>query len=222
MANAETHEQLIRDLVADLRPVRRLPPPGAQAVLWLAVVAAAAAVLAMTGDLAPIRVRLAAAPDMWLAIAGSSLTGVLAAIAAFQLGRPDRTPAWALLPLPAAALWVGASGLGCVRTWGIAGISRATLGVETDCVLFIVGVSVPLSALLLAMLRRARPSRPGLMIAAGGLAAAAGAATLLTFFHPYDATASDLLAHAAAVAIVIAANEALAGIARRRRASSLA
>ena len=42
--------------------------------------------------------------------------------------------------------------------------------------------------------------------AASAAASAAAAATLLNFFHPYDATASDLMVHAAAVAAVVAAN----------------
>jgi preprotein translocase subunit Sec61beta len=40
----------------------------------------------------------------------------------------------------------------------------------------------------------------------GGLAAAGTAATLLNFFHPYDATVSDIVIHAIAVALVVGAN----------------
>lgn len=211
MTSSERHDRLIRDLVASLRPVRRLPPPGVQAVFWLGVVGAMAAVLAMVSDLAPIRDRLAAVPDMWLAAAGSALTAVLAAAAVFHLGRPDRSPAWALLPLPAVALWIGASGLGCLRAWAIPGLTPATLGEEKTCLLFILGVSAPLSALLLAMLRRAFPLQPGLALAMAGLAAAAASATLLNFVHPYDAGATDLAVHIAAVAVVVVANNVLGG-----------
>jgi hypothetical protein len=94
-----------------------LRPPGLRALAWLAVVGASAAGLAAVSDLGAVRDRLVAVPDMWLALAGSVLTAVLAAVAAFQLGLPDRRPAWALLPLPAAALWFAASGLGCLRSW---------------------------------------------------------------------------------------------------------
>jgi CheY-like chemotaxis protein len=44
-----------------------------------------------------------------------------------------------------------------------------------------------------------------------GLASAAAAATLLNFFHPFDAAATDLAVHVFAVAIVIGANRALSG-----------
>ena len=85
------------------------------------------------------------------------------------------------------------------------------MGEARDCLVFIVFLSVPLSALLLIMLRRAYPLYPGLTATIGGLAVAAAAATLLNFFHPYDAAATDLVVHAVAVALVIGANRALGG-----------
>jgi hypothetical protein len=205
------HERIIRSLAADLKPVRPLRPPGLRALIWLAVVAAAAFVLAAVADRPAVAARLVAAPDMWLAAAGSALTMVLAAIAAFQLSLPDRNRLWALLPLPAALLWLGASGAGCLRTWLVADIHPAVLGESRDCIAFILAVSVPLSALLLAMLRRAYPLHPGLAAAIAGLASAAAAATLLNFFHPYDASATDVAVHVIAVSLVIVANRAYGG-----------
>jgi hypothetical protein len=208
-------DALIEMLAADVRPVRRLAPPFLRALGWLAAVGALAAALACFADLGALAHRLAATPDMWLAVAGSTLTAVLAAIAAFQTSLPDRKPAWALLPLPGLLLWVGASGLGCLRAWVVPGTHAASLTEARDCLVFILGVSMPLSALLVMMLRRAYPLRPNLTAATGGLAAAAAAATLLNFFHPYDAAATDLAVHAAAVAVVVLANRALSGRALR-------
>jgi hypothetical protein len=205
------YDRLIRDLATDLKPVRRLRPPSVRALAWLAVVVAMAIVLATIGDLSALGHRLAATPDMWLAAAGSALTAILAAVAAFQLSLPDRSRAWALLPLPAALLWIIASGVGCLRVWFVPGTHAADLSEERDCLLFIVGLSVPLSALLIVMLRRACPLRPALTAAIAGLAAAAGAATLLIFFHPFDASATDLAVHVFAVTLVIVANWALSG-----------
>jgi hypothetical protein len=56
------------------------------------------------------------------------------------------------------------------------------------------------------MLRRAYSLWPRLTGALGGLAVAGASATILNLFHPYDAAATDLVVHAAAVAIVIVAN----------------
>ena len=95
------NERLIHDLATGLVPVRRLRPPSVRALTWLAVVAAIAIMLAVIGDLSALGHRLSAAPDMWLSVTGSTLTAILAAIAAFQLSLPDAHRKWALLPLPA-------------------------------------------------------------------------------------------------------------------------
>src|SRR5512143_2279679 len=205
------HDPLIRGLAADLKPVRRLRRPALRALGWLGVVAAIALGLAIFADVHAMMERIVAAPDMWLAVFGSAATAVLAAIAAFELSLPDASRHWAWLPLPGALLWLGASGFGCLRVWVAPDSHVAVMNESRDCLLFIVALSVPLSALLLMMLRRAYPLYPGLTAAIAGLAVAAAAATLLNFFHPYDVAATDLTVHAIAVALVVVANRALGG-----------
>jgi hypothetical protein len=205
------HDRLIGRLAADLKPVRRLPPPLLRALAWLAAVAATAIGLAAFADVDVVWQRITVAPDLWLAVFGSVLTAILAAIAAFELSLPDAPRGWAALPLPAAILWLAASGFGCLRVWIAPQTHVAALGEARDCLIFIIALSVPLSVLLLAMLRRACPLHPGLTAAVAGLAVAAAAASLLNFFHPYDAAATDLAVHAAAVAAVVGANRALSG-----------
>jgi hypothetical protein len=200
------YEELVQALSADLVPAKRLRPPVLRASGWLGAVVVTASVLALFSNLAAVAQRLTAAPDLGLAAVGSLLTAVLAAVAAFQLSFPDRSAKWALLPVPAVVLWVGASGLGCLRTWLVPGTHDASLTEAETCLFFILGLSVPLSVLLLAMLRRAYSLWPRLTGALGGLAVAGASATILNLFHPYDAAATDLVVHAAAVAIVIVAN----------------
>ena len=204
-------DQVIDQLSADLRPVRRLPSPLIRAAQWLAVVAVVAACLAGFARLGAIEHRLTAVPDMWEATLGAALTTVLGAIATFQLSLPDRRPGWALLPLPGLALWIGASGLGCLRGWVIPEMHPATFKESGDCFTFIVGVSIPLSVLTVLMIRRAFPLRPNLTAMTGGLSVAAASATLLTFFHPYDASAIDMLVHTGAVTVVVVVNRILGG-----------
>jgi hypothetical protein len=204
-------DALIEILARDLRPVRRMAPPFLRALGWLAVVFALAVVLAYFADLGAMVRRLAAAPDMWLAFTGSTLTAILATFAAFQTSLPDRKQTWALLPLPGLLLWVGASGLGCLRVWFAPETHAADLVETPDCFAFICGVSGPLSVLMLLMLRRGYPVQPNLTTAAAGLAAGAAAATLLNFFHPFDAAAADLVVHAFAVGLVVLVNRALSG-----------
>lgn len=204
-------------LVADLRPVRRLRPPYLRALAWIGAVAALGAALGEVADVGAVVRRLSSAADMWLAVSGSTATAALAAFAAFELCLPDRSRLWALLPLPGLALWIGASGLGCARSWLIAGTHEASWAETRMCLAFIIGLSAPLSLLILAMLRRAYTLTPTLTGAVSGLAAASAAATLLNLFHPYDAALDDLLVHAAAVLAVVAVNRAAAGLALRRR-----
>ena len=207
----DRHDRLIGTLAADLAPVHRLPPPVLRTARWLLLVAVIAAVLAMFSNVAGTWQRLAASSDMWLAALGAMATAATAAFAAFALSLPDRSRAWALLPLPAAAVWVAASGLGCLRAYVLPGTHVAAMGETRDCLLFIVGLSVPLSAALIVMLRQGYSLAPPLTAAMAGLAAAAAAATLLNFFHAFDAAATDLAVHAVAVVVVIAAARALGG-----------
>jgi len=209
--NGSAHEHLIRDLASDLKPVRRLRPPTFRAFGWLAFVAVIAVALARFADLSALESRLSASPDMWLAVTRSIATAVLAALAAFQLSLPEANRAWGLLPLPAALVWITASGLGCLRTWLVPGTHVAELVEARDCLIFIVGISIPLSVAMFVMLRRAYSLQTGLTAAIAGLATAAAATTLLNFFHPFDAAATDLAVHACAVALVIVANWALSG-----------
>lgn len=199
-------DALVARLVADLRPVRRLAPPWLRAAAFVAVVAAGAGWLATTIELAPVAARIGALPDMWLAVAGSVATAVLATLAAMMVSLPDRSARWALLPLPALAMWLGASGLGCLRAPRAPHTTAATwLDSFDDCLPFIVRTSILLAIPLGLLLWRARPLRPALTATVGGLALAASSASLLWFEHPFDATAIDLLAHTVAVILVVLA-----------------
>ncbi len=211
MVRSDVNDRLVQALGADLTPVRRLTAPALRVLLWLAIVGALALALAMVSDVGAMIRRLMTAPDMWLAAMASLLTAVLAAAAAFQLSLPDRKAAWALLPLPAVLLWIGASGMGCLRAWPVAEAYPMPPDQPEHCLIFILGLSLPLSLLLVVMLRRGFSLRPNLTAIIGGLACASAAATLLNFIHPYDAAATDLAVHVFAVAIVILANTMFGG-----------
>lgn len=217
MSSDPRHQALIDTLGAGLTPVRRLPPPWLRTLGWLLAVAAIAALLLMHYGTAPMLRRWAGAPDLAWAAAGAVLTTACAAWAAFALSVPGRSRAWAWLPLPAALLWIGASGLGCLRTWLAPDTSIAGVHQSADCLVFIISFSIPLSALMILLLRRACPLRPVRTAILVGLASAAASASLLEICHAYDAAATDLLTHALAVLIVIAANAAMGGRLLSRR-----
>lgn len=205
MAELLRHERLVEDLVGGLEPVRPLPAPALRAALWIGVTLLLGMSLMTCRNPQGFMERMTV-PDLALAALGAVLTAVTAAFAAFATSVPGRSAAWAILPLPAAALWIGASGLGCLRGWLAPGTDVPDAGEITSCFTFLVCVSAPLSLLIVVMLRRACPLRPNLTAALGGLAAAAAAAVLLMPFHPHDATATDLLVHAVTVFGVIGLN----------------
>ncbi|HXE76713.1 MAG TPA: NrsF family protein [Rhodanobacter sp.] len=211
MSELPSHEALIGRLGTGLVPVRRLLPPWLRTVGWLLLVMAIAVALLMHyGDAGMLR-RLGGAPDLAWAALGAVITAISAAWVAFSLGVPGWRASWAWVPLPGALLWIGASGLGCLRTWLAPNTSIATLHQSADCLVFIISFSVPLSLLLILMLRRACPLRPVLTAVMIGLASAAASASLLEICHAYDSAATDLLTHALAVAVVVGVNAAMGG-----------
>jgi hypothetical protein len=109
-----------------------------------------------------------------------------------------------LLPLPFAAVWLGAMGEGCLVDWLAEGQRGLRIGHSADCFVAIVVTSVPLGALLFAMVRHAGPVRPVATALAGGLALAAVAEAGLTLYHDVAATVMDLLIHLVAVVVVVA------------------
>jgi hypothetical protein len=211
-------ERLIEKLAAEARPVRRLRPPGLRAALWLGAAGATIALAStLFSDLHLVMARMQNERLVW-EMAGMLLTGILAVVAAFYLSLPDRSPFWALLPLPPLALWLATTGYSCYSHWFTDGWAP---GSSWACLKFIIGVSVPLAASLLYLLRRAAPLAPVRVAAVGGLGVAAIAAFTLQFFHPFDVTFLDLGTQVAAAALVVLATagyERLALARGRRRA----
>jgi hypothetical protein len=203
-------EDVIARLTADLRPVRRVAPPGAQAGLWLglAALALAAAVL-IHGPRQDLAARMAQPAEIgqWLA---SVATGVAAALAAAMLARPDRSARWALLPLPFLLAWLASLGLGCLADVARIGPERALWPQPSwGCLRFILLLGPPMTAALILLLRHAGPVRPGPVLALAGLAAAALCSAGVSLFHHVDVAMEVLVWHGAAVAMVALLGRAL-------------
>ena len=196
-------ESLIAGLANQLPKVRRLRPPTVRAFAWLAAITVVSGIA--IAALANMSVFLARAeqPRMAVELAATLLTGVLAVVAAFHLALPDRSRRWALAPLPTLAVWLATSGFGCYRDWVVNGPDGRTPGDSAQCFVVLIGVSVPLAALLFWRLAKARPLNPTLPTAVGGLGIAALAAVVLQFFHPFEVTLMDLVVHLVAIGLVI-------------------
>ena len=210
MSDAARHQALIDALGAELTPVRRLLPPWRRALAWLAIVAVLAMALFVRFGAGTMLHRWSAAPDLGVAACGAVLTAITAALASFVLAVPGRPIRWAWLPVPSALVWIGASGLGCLRAH-IPGMPVLNLHGANDCLIFIVSFSLPLSGVMIWLLRRACPLRPVLTAVLVGLASAAASASLLEICHNFDAAASDLVMHAVAVALVVGLNALMGG-----------
>jgi len=142
-------------------------------------------------------------PTFTLALAGSLLTGVLAAVAAFHLSLPDRSRLWSLLPMPAVALWVATVGYGCLTDWVSVRPGGVTLGTTLECFMTLLITSVPSSLLLIGMLHHAARLYPTTIAMVGGLASAGIAATALSLFHELDASVMVLLWNLGVAALLV-------------------
>lgn len=187
-------------------------PPALQAILWLDAVLLVAAGLAFGGK--PPALAHGADLWTWLALAGSTLTAVLAALSAFHLSMPSYNHVWAQLPAPAVVLWVAAS-VGCLVLPAEADVWGDTLPEAGECFGFLLTTGLPLLALMVFMLWRAAPLAPRRVLSMGALASAGAAASLLMLVHPHPASGLDLCAHATAIAVVLGIGAA-AGAMRRK------
>ncbi len=142
-------------------------------------------------------------PGATLEWAGSVLTGILAAYAAFQISVPGRSPSWAWLPLPAAALWMTGLGIGCLGDFKLLGAQAfAYSGHAGECAWAITLTSLPLGLLLLLMVRHAGVVRPRPTAVLAVMSAAAVSAAAVSLIHSGETALMGLLWHVGAVAIL--------------------
>lgn len=184
---------LITTLAGNLKPVRRLRPPVVRAAGWLLLAALVLALLTISQGIRPDLVQRLHDRTFTVSIAASLLTGVLAAIAAFELSLPDRSRRWLLLPLPALVVWLSNVGYQCLVHWISIDPQGMTLGETARCFATLVLTGLPLSLALLVMLRYAAPLRPSAVALTASLAVAGVTATALSMFHVLDATVLILM-----------------------------
>lgn len=195
---------LIDELCAGLKPVRRLRRPLLRAALWLLLAATIVAFLAAFHGTRTDLALLLRSPAFTAALAGSLLTGALAAIAAFQLSLPDRSRLWLLLPVPALVLWLSTIGYGCLTDWVSLSPGGVRLGSTLECFATLLLVSLPTAALLFAMLRQTAWLDPTPVAMSAGLAVGGVAASAMSLLHDLDATVMVLGWTLGATALIVA------------------
>jgi hypothetical protein len=199
-----TTPDLIAALAADATPVRRLRPPFARAAAWLIFAVLLIAAITVVHGLRPDLAERLRQPVFTLGIVASLVTGILATVASFLVSLPDRSRLWLLLPAPSFAVWLSAIGYGCLTDWVSLGPNSVRVGEAVRCFVILVVTSLPLSLVLLAMLRHAAPLRPTLVTLAGSLSVAAITATALSLFHNPDATIMILIWNLGTSVLIIA------------------
>lgn len=208
---------LIERLVAEAEPVRPLHAPAVRAALWLLLAAVVIGALVLVYGLADnLAARFARARE-WLFLGGAVATGVLAAVAAFQASLPDRSRAWLLLPVPAAALWLLTVSGGCLAGWLWPAPSGPYMGPGRLCFELLIASGVPMTVAMALMLRHARRLHATGPVAMGALAVAALTAAGMALINPMDATALVLTCDLGVALLVLAADRAAGGRLLTRR-----
>jgi hypothetical protein len=199
-----TTPELIERLSAAATPVRRLRPPMHRAAIWLGSAALVLTVLAVLHGVRPDLALQLSQPSFMATLAGSVLTGALAAVAVFHLSLPDRSRAWLLLPVPPLVLWAATIGYGCLTDWVSIAPGNLRLGSTLDCFLTLVLASLPPFILLFSMLRSAAFLHLTAVSAMGALAVAGVAASAMSILHELDATIMVLIWNVGAASVVVA------------------
>lgn len=195
---------LIDSLVADAKPVRRLPPPAVRALCWLAFAALMLALIAVGHGVRPDLMLKLRQPVFLTGVAAALLTGILAAMASFIVSVPGRSRRWLLLPAPAVAVWMSTVGYGCLTDWVSVGPEGMSLGETARCFATLAITGVPLSLAMLIMLRYVARLSPAPVAMTGSLAVAAMTAVALSLFHPLEATVMILLWNFGVAALFLA------------------
>jgi len=195
---------LIDSLVADAQPVRRLRPPAMRALCWLLFAALVLVLVAVGHGVRPDLMLKLRQPVFFAGVLAALTTGVLAAMASFMVSIPGRSRRWLLLPAPALAAWISTMAYGCLTDWVSIGPDGLSLGETARCFATLAVTSVPLSLLMLIMLRHVARLAPAPVAMTGSLAVAAMTAVALSLFHPLDATVLILLWNFGVAALFLA------------------
>ena len=180
--------ELIDSLVADGMPVRPLRRPLWRAAGWLSFAALLLVSIAVAHGLRPDLALKLHERVFITGIAAAAATGILAAVGAFVASVPGRSLRWVLLPSPALLVWISTIGYGCLTNWVEIGPDGLSPGETARCFATLVLTGVPLSLILLIMLRHVARLAPAPVAVAGSLAISAITAVALSLFHPVDAT----------------------------------
>jgi hypothetical protein len=191
--------ELIRTLVAQVEPVRPLPPPWRRAVIWLGLAVPYVGIVAFTMTPRPDLVATMTEGRFLREQLAALALGIAAAMAAFGTvipGYRHRSIVWLIAPL---VVWLSSLGQGCIQELIQTGAHRPSLQSDWSCFPGMLAAgTIPLLAMA-AMLRRGAPLTPTITMTLGGLAAGGLGDFGLRFVHHRDAGVSVLIWHVGAM-----------------------
>ena len=184
---------LIDSLVADAKPVRRLRPPAMRALCWLLLATLILTLVALVHGVRPDLMVKLHQPVFVVGVASALTTAALASFASFMASVPGRSRGWLLLPAPAVVAWMTTIGYGCLTNWISIGPDGMSPGETARCFATLAITGIPLSLVMLIMLRYVARLSPNSVVMTGSLAVAAMTAVALSLLHPLDATVMILM-----------------------------
>ena len=192
------HDLLIDKLGRDMRPVKRLPSTGRRVLTWLAAALPCAVAASFLVQRSPTDWSQPGAPLAVVQLLLAFVLGALAIRSAFTMSIAGRRSlSWKAL-LPIGLMWLGLS---------ISSIPYPALRVaesdSTPCFTFLLVVSTPMMALMIARLRTGCSVRVR-SLAMAGLGIASMAVSLLAFCHPVHLHPMDFVMHLAAIVTIVA------------------
>jgi hypothetical protein len=195
---------LIDSLVADAKPVRRLRPPVTRALCWLLFAALMLTLVALVHGVRPDLMLKLRQATFVVGVAAALITGVLASIASFIASVPGRSRRWLWLPAPAVVVWMSTIGYGCLTNWVSIGPDGMSPGETARCFATLAITGIPLSLVMLIMLRYVARLAPTPVVMTGSLAVAAMTSAALLLFHPLDATVMIVMWNIGVAALLLA------------------
>lgn len=184
---------LIDSLVAGAKPVRRLRTPVTRALCWLLFAALMLTLVALVHGVRPDLMVKLRQPAFVVGVAAALITAALASTASFIASVPGRSRQWLWLPAPAVVVWMSTIGYGCLTNWVSIGPDGMSPGETARCFATLAITGIPLSLVMLIMLRYVARLAPTPVVMMGSLAVAAMTAAALSLFHPLDATIMILM-----------------------------
>src|SRR5262249_24963918 len=183
------------ELAAHATPVKRLRPPWARMLAWVALSLPAVAIIIVVMSTEVHLSQIAWDRQLLVEQAATLATAITAAVAAFCSVVPGYDRRILLLPALPLAIWLASVGHGCVQDWIDHGAGSLALRADWGCLNLALPVGIVPAVAMAAMLGRGAPIFPRTTLVLGTLAVAALANFGLRLFHIGDASIMVLSWH---------------------------